>query len=130
MRALRSHALTGIAFTLVAVVTSASTTGCGCDANADPSIVVTIVDAKTGEPAAAGATVIVVGASFSDSVTFGPTEERKYTAFKIEAREGAYAITVRKDGYQTWGRAAFVREVGVCDRPQTLRLTAALIPKP
>jgi hypothetical protein len=111
----------------VTVVTSLGSAACGCDAYAAPSIDLTIVDAKTGVPAAAGATVLVVGPAFTDSVTFGATEERHYIAWESEADEGAYAITVRKVGYEEWRRGAFVRNVGRCDHPKTVRLTAALI---
>ena len=126
----RTRTLAGVAYSLVMFVTSVGTTACGCDAYATPSIDVTIVDAKTGAPAAAGATITLAGPTYSDSVTFGATEERHYIAWESEAGHGAYVITVRKTGYQTWQRAALVWEDGPCDHPRTVRLTAALVRSP
>lgn len=124
-RVVAGVALSGLTF----LVTLAST-GCGCDAYALAALDVSITDARTGAPAAGGATVVVVGPAFTDSVMFSAGEgadARYYRAWGREA--GRYTITVRKSGYEPWTRERVrVREAGPCNRLETVVMTAALVP--
>jgi hypothetical protein len=119
-------------FGLLTVLASLTVTACACDAYASMSLDIGIADARTGAPAATGASIIVVGPAFNDSMTFSPSEAgdtRRYRAWESEAGAGRYTITVRKPGYQTWTRTGIpLRESGRCDHVQTVALTAALVP--
>lgn len=111
---LRRHAAV-VAYPFLAVIGSTSLTNCGaaCTTFAAPALVVEITDARTGEQAAIGSTIIVIGRSFRDSVTFHTTttdNTGRYIAYEPGAEAGPYAIEVRKPGFETWKGFAVVRE--------------------
>ena len=122
----------GVALPALTFLAALAPAGCGCDAYALAALDVSITDARTGAPAAGGTTVLVVGPAFTDSVTFSAEEgadARHYRAWGTQP--GRYTITVRKCGYEPWTRERVrVRETGPCNRLDTVRLTAALVPAP
>ena len=79
-----------------------------CTLELRSTIVVEVTDARTGEPAVVGSTVIVRGATFFyDSVLvsaplFSP--RIAYMAMEDRVREGRYTVQVRRPGY-----APFIR---------------------
>lgn len=77
-----------------------------CDAGLHASLQVDVVDATTGEPAAAGATVILRGPT-SDSVTVPatPAAVTAQTWYENQVNSGLHSVTVRKPGYREWTRA-------------------------
>jgi hypothetical protein len=109
---------------------------CGdCLAIQYAALEVEIVDATTGAPAAAGATILVVGpVTFRDSVTFPPdsaSNSRVYEATGRDAVRGLYDVTVRKPGYRTWTRTGIrVTEEHDCGYLNTVSLKAELVPEP
>src|SRR5262245_3488671 len=89
----------------------ASTASCmegivGCKASLAISVHGTVVYAITGAPAIEGATVVIRGSNFADSVvaTSRPSPLDSVPIFWTEdrIRPGDYAITVRKAGYRDW----------------------------
>ena len=85
-------------------------TGCNgitsaCTTELRGTIQVTVSDARTGDPLAAGATVIVRRETFYDSVTIvskDSTLKRAYQLFEDRTSSGDYDVTVRRSGYQEW----------------------------
>ena len=102
-----------------------------CGDSARAAIVLRIVDARTGSPAATGATVVVEGgAGFRDSVTIAadpPAGFPPYFATGPGARGGRYTVRVRRPGYREWTRTVAVGS-GMCGKPETEALTASLEP--
>ncbi|MCC7002932.1 MAG: carboxypeptidase regulatory-like domain-containing protein [Gemmatimonadaceae bacterium] len=94
-----------------------------------PAISVSVRDAATGAPIAAGSTLVLVDGSFVDSVTvpedaLDQNSMPLVTPHSIE-RPGRYQVTVRRAGYQDWRRSDVLVREGDCN-VFTLNLTARL----
>jgi hypothetical protein len=100
-----------------------------CTQELRSSLLVFVVDAGTGASAAVGATVIVRGAAFRDSVVIAHEATppgAAYYAFENEAVPGVYDVVVRKSGYLEWQQAAVEIRGGRCHVDQPARVTAML----
>ena len=102
-----------------------------CTTELRASLEVDVVEAGSGLPAAAGATVVVQGATVYDSVTAAPTA----TTLRIAAvwyedfvTAGTYTVRVRKPGYQPWEQSNVQVRAGRCHVQGPLHLTAILVP--
>ncbi|MEO7455799.1 MAG: carboxypeptidase-like regulatory domain-containing protein [Gemmatimonadaceae bacterium] len=76
--------------------------GVACTLELRSTIVVSVTDARTGAPAASGATVIVRGGAVYDSVvvsTATPAATVAYMAWEDRVKKGRYSVEVRKPGY-------------------------------
>jgi len=109
--------------------------GCGgseqifCPDVLTTSLMVSIFDASTGAPAATGATVIVHGAAFQDSVVLTrevPPPQAPYMVFEDRAGAGTYTVIVRKPGYQDWQQTNVVIRAGRCGVDSPAQVTARL----
>lgn len=112
--------------------------GCGMSSETSfvPAIVVEIYDARTGEPAAYGATVIARDGSYADTVKGSDFAHPggQISVFVADDRPGTYDVTVTKPGYEIWRRENIrVREVEgdgffAPTRPDQVQLAARLEP--
>ena len=105
---------------------------CGSD-YASAALAVTIVDAGTGRPAGAGATVVVEGTGGRDSTLLAADPaagQPAYVGFEPTLRAGRYAVTVRKPGYLPWVRTGIEVDDDRCGHPRRRSLTATLSPAP
>ena len=81
------------------------------------SLSVSIFDAATAAPAATGATVIVHGPAFQDSVVLtgeAAPPSAPYMVFEDRAKAGAYSVIVRKSGYRDWEKNDVVIQADRC----------------
>lgn len=83
--------------------------GCGMDTLATPALSLEIRDARTGAPAAYGATVIARDGAYADTVQPSKywSPETGHLAVLIgvaENRPGTYDVTITHPEYQTWSR--------------------------
>ncbi|HTJ22121.1 MAG TPA: hypothetical protein VL383_06985 [Gemmatimonadaceae bacterium] len=125
-------ASTTVAFAIVA-------TGCGsptdsgdvtCSRELRPAIEVDVFDARTGTPAAAGATVLLSG-SAQDSVTAPSTAGALVVAkvwYEDRVKAGSYSVTVRKLGYSDWTQSNIHVQADQCHVRTFERLAARLEP--
>ena len=107
IRGLRHRSV--IAYFLVAAMGAVAPSGCGygCDDYLAPSFTIEVLDARTRQPTAAGATISITGRDFADSVrydTAASENTKRYVVYESEAEAGLYVIVVRKEGYETWTR--------------------------
>jgi hypothetical protein len=67
---------------------------------------VDVFDSVTGAPAAAGATVLLEGTLFRDSVAVPDTATSATAHYWLEdkVKAGSYNVQVRKPGYRLWAR--------------------------
>jgi hypothetical protein len=94
------------------------------------SLLVFVVDAPTAASAAVGATVIVRGAAFRDSVLIARESTppgAAYSASENEAVPGLYDVVVRKPGYLEWRQASVEIRGGRCHVEEPARVTAMLL---
>lgn len=113
---------------------------CGGDQLARPGLEVEIRDARTGAPAAYGATMIVRDGSYAETVRgqeFISAEHKDRMEFlwAAENRPGTYDVTITHPEYQTWHREGIrVEESGdnnpfdSSPLPETVNLVAELQP--
>ena len=96
--------------------------GCGvfepddCNTGIIPAVTVAVVDAATGQPAAAGARGYVQDGSYRDSLRLirWDAQDRPTHLGAADARPGTYAIVVERSGYAPWS-ASNVRTGGRCN---------------
>lgn len=100
------HSLAGcVALLSLAGCSSPLLPGLVCTAELRSTITVEVVDAMTDAAIPVGATVIVRGAAFYDSVVVASalfTPRVAYVAWENNAKEGRYTVEVRKPGYMNW----------------------------
>lgn len=101
-----------------------------CSKELRPAIEVDVFDARTGIPAAAGATVLLSG-SAQDSVT-APTSSGALVIAKVwyedRVKAGSYSVTVRKPGYSDWTQSNIHVQSDQCHVRTFERLAARLEP--
>jgi hypothetical protein len=87
-----------------------------CDDVAREVIQVDVYDSLSGMPAAAGATVELRGAAFSDSLTVPDTASTATAQewFERGFSAGTYSVQVLKSGYMPWTSASLVLESNAC----------------
>jgi GAF domain-containing protein len=93
------------------------------------SLVVDVVDAQTGAPAAAGAVVLLRSAFVHDSIsvpTTSPNQLEAYTWFEDRAPAGVYTVTVRNEGYREWHQSNIEIKGNRCHTTSQPHLTARL----
>jgi hypothetical protein len=125
-----AHTLYGIGRPVALIVAALSLAGCEdlgpilCGAESAPYIVVEVRDARTGQPAARGASGLAVDGGFSDNLRAINELELHPSVYD---RAGTYDVVVTKAGYSSWRtRSVQVRD-GSCS-VRTVRLQAALQP--
>jgi hypothetical protein len=96
----------------------------GCTLEALPYLVVEVRDARTGAPAAMGATGMVQEGSFID--TLYAINELVLETFEYE-RAGTYNVRIQKAGYQDWTAQDVRVKKGRCG-VETVTLRARLEP--
>ena len=131
------HSWSACASTFVAGAIVAA--GCGrptaagdftCTDELRPAIEVDVFDARTGGPAAAGATVLLSG-SARDSVTAPSTSGALVIAkvwYEDRVKAGSYSVTVRKPGYSDWTQSNIRVQSDQCHVRTFERLAARLEP--
>ena len=121
-----------VAFGIVAASCGRPTDGSEitCSNELRPAIEVDVFDARTGIPAAAGATVLLSG-SARDSVT-APTSSGALVIAKVwyedRVKAGSYSVTVRKPGYSDWTQSNIQVQSDQCHVRTIERLAARLEP--
>lgn len=100
-----------------------------CTLGASAAVEVRVEDAISGQPLAAGSTLLLREGAFVDSVAIpldatGFDDRPLVTPNSIE-RAGTYEVIVRRAGYAEWARADVVVTAGRCN-VRTVRLTAQL----
>lgn len=118
--------LCSLAFALFTTACDAVFPG-ACTAETEPAIEVEVTDSATGEPAAGGATGVLVDGAYSDSlrvIGLDADGEGLLLGGAFE-RPGTYDVRVEKGGYQVWTREGVRVRGGDCG-PRTVRLTARL----
>ena len=121
-----------VAFGIVAASCGRPTEGsqATCSNELRPAIEVDVFDARTGIPAAAGATVLLSG-SAQDSVT-APTTSGALVIAKVwyedRVKAGSYSVTVRKPGYSDWTQSNIHVQSDQCHVSTFERLAARLEP--
>lgn len=100
-----------------------------CTREARPAIVIRIVDAATGEPAADDAVGVAQDGAYADTLTAGEidAEGRTRTIQGADERPGRYDVVVQKAGYETWRQGGVVVREGEC-HVRTAELEARLQP--
>lgn len=113
--------------------------GCAEDMVARPGLEIEIRDARTGQPVAYDATVIVADGSYADTIRV----REMYSAVTVEDgivwaadnRPGTYDVTIVHPQYQTWTRTGIrVRSSGESSAfdssplPETVHVAASLEP--
>jgi hypothetical protein len=128
------HALAGAAGACAIVAASCGSPTGGADAACSnelrPAIEVDVFDARTGIPAAAGATVLLTG-SAQDSVTAPSTSGALVIAkvwYEDRVKAGSYSVTVRKPGYSDWTQSNIRVQSDQCHVRTFERLAARLEP--
>ncbi|HSQ32724.1 MAG TPA: carboxypeptidase-like regulatory domain-containing protein [Gemmatimonadaceae bacterium] len=117
----------------IAAASCGSPTGGGdiaCSNDLRPAIEVDVFDARTGTPAAAGATVLLSG-SAQDSVTAPSTSGALVIAkvwYEDRVKAGSYSVTVRKAGYSDWTQSDIRVQSDQCHVRTFERLAARLEP--
>ncbi len=104
--------------------------GFSCTGELLPAIEVDVFDARTGTPAAAGATVLLSG-SAQDSVTAPSTSGALVIAkvwYEDRVKAGSYSVTVRKAGYSDWTQSNIRVQFDRCHVQTFERLAARLEP--
>ncbi len=93
-----------------------SDVGGACDDVGREIIQVDVYDSLSGMPAAAGATVELRGAAFSDSLRVPDTASTATAQEWLEGRvvAGTYSIQVLESGYLPWASASLVLESDGC----------------
>lgn len=100
-----------------------------CSAELRSSLLVDVVDSRTGAPIALGATVIVRGTSVVDSVmvTMPESPSLAYVGWEDRITPGTYSVTVGEAGYMSW-TSSNVRVVSNgCHVDPPTHLTASLV---
>lgn len=69
---------------------------------------VSIVDAKTGRPAASNATITWTIGSFHDSLTVANTPAADKSVSEIDGVAGTYDVVIRKPGYAYWRKTGIL----------------------
>ena len=129
MRLGRSFAAVGLLTTISLAVGCIDPPVTVCNFVGYPAISVTVRDAATGAPIAAGSTLVLVDGSFVDSVTV-PEGALSQNAMPLMTprsmeRRGRYQVTVRRAGYQDWRRSDVLVREGDCN-VFTMHLVARL----
>ena len=116
---------------LLAAACDAVVGGVACPAVSEPALVVTIVDAATGEPAAEGALVVARDGAFADTLRASGVYDGQelVSVAGAHGRPGTYRVSVEQTGYERWERADVeVRSSGgACPQPVTVSLDARLV---
>lgn len=100
-----AYAILMSVLTVALLATACADASLVCTTELRTSLVVDVVDAQTGAPAAAGAVVLLRSATVRDSIRVAATPENQLTAYvwtEDRAPAGVYLVTVRKDGYREW----------------------------
>jgi hypothetical protein len=99
-------------------VTSCDALITGCKTYLGVAVQVRVVDAQTGAPAVDGATVVIRGSSFADSVVVtprpSPLDSLAAMWFEDRIEPGRYTVTVRKAGYREWTQSVRVERRDGC----------------
>lgn len=103
-----------------------------CTGVIQAGIVVEVVDARTGAPAARGAVGAVRDGAFIDSlrpaVTRGtPPADTLLSLQGAFERPGSYEVTIAREGFRPWSQSGVVVSRGVC-HVNTVTVTARLTP--
>ena len=103
-----------------------------CPAVIRRAIEVEVTDARTGLPAAAGASGLVRDGAYTESLRVvgwrGTVPNDTATTLGAgEGRVGTYDVRVERAGYGVWERQGVTPRVGICG-VETVRLRAALSP--
>lgn len=100
-----------------------------CPDEVYPGIVVSVIDSVTGEPAAAGATGMVVDGSYSELMSAHRIDGngKILSLAAATGREGTYSVTIEKPGYETWFLDGIQVSEGLCS-VETVELNARLQP--
>jgi hypothetical protein len=117
--------------------------GCGVVDVVDPvfcaavitrAVEVEVRDARTGDPAADGATATARSGDFVETLQVvgwisHPSPRSALVLGGVEERPGVYTVRVEKAGYRSWERTGVVAESGRCG-VLTAKLLANLEPVP
>ena len=103
-----------------------------CPAVIRRAIEVEVTDARTGQPAAAGASGLVRDGAYTEPLRIvgwrgTAPNDTAITLGAGEGRVGTYDVRVERAGYGAWERQGVTPRVGVCG-VQTMQLRAALTP--
>src|SRR5688572_28112392 len=109
---------------LLALVFAANGCGQACDAILKAGIVLTIVDAATGNPIEE-ATVIATEGSYSETVTLPSSPPAPGHAVLANERPGTYRVEVQAPGYLPWVMQGVRVSRDEC-HVETVQLTARL----
>jgi len=118
----------------IAIVCLGAVAGCqqtACPTLPDPFVLVDVRDSVTNAPAAYGASLIVDGAGFHDSVTVGPPADSlvvSQVASASPGRTGEYTVRVRRSGYRLWERPNVLVEGSGCSGARSVSLSVRLQP--
>lgn len=117
---------------LAAALAACDTGGSICPAFSAPAVVVRVVDATTGEPAAEGALGMARDAAFADTLgRHDVNEAQEITSLSgAFGRPGEYRVNVERAGHARWERSGVVvrSSGGKCPQPVTAVLDARLQP--
>jgi hypothetical protein len=101
-----------------------------CDTGIAPAVVVEVLDANTGEPAAAGALGTVRDGSYMDSLyQYRSAGGVPLALAGADERPRTYTVTIEKVGYETWAVTGVRVEDSNC-HVETAFLSAELISVP
>ncbi len=105
--------------------------GFGCTASIEPAVTVTVFDARTGLPAAEGATATLTDGAFTETMQ-PSTFDGNGTLTGLQGaseRAGTYTVRVTKPGYTAFERSGVAVTRNEC-HVNTVRLRADLVPVP
>lgn len=101
-----------------------------CVGYRDETVIVTVVDSRTGQPAADNASGIVVGTFRGTTIEepLAPARRRDGVVISLGANvpPGEYEVHVERTGFEPWMGRAVVEGVGCSAEPVTL--VAELVP--
>jgi hypothetical protein len=91
-------------------------------------IELSVFDSLTGAPAAGGATVLLHGTVFSDSLTLPDTltSANAQTWWEDKVTAGTYSVQVRKPGYKLWTSSDIHVRADACHVTTNVALKALL----
>lgn len=113
---------------LLLVLSGCDLGGTICDQSVTPGLVVVVLDAATGEPAADGAVGIARDGAYVDTLRVFESRDGRATSLAgADERAGRYTVVVQKTGYAPWQQDGLTVREGECHVRQ-IRVTARLAP--
>lgn len=100
--------------------------GLGCKTDLRFGVRVRVLEAASGQPIAANATIVVVDGQYRDSITVAADTAKNSLAIPLaENRPGDYTVRVTKPGYRTWMQSRVRAESDRCG-VKTAEVTASI----